>query len=289
MINGFLNVMKPRGMSSHAVVAVIRRLAGQKQVGHAGTLDPDATGVLPLALGQYTRLIEFAVLTPKVYRATVALGTLTTTGDHIGVPVGRSGAPWPSLQNIEQARAWLEGRRWQVPPQVSALKVEGQRHYQAVREGLSVWPKPRRMTVERITVVEASGRSFQFEATVGSGTYVRAMARDWGFLLGHAAHLSALCRTQVGTFHAHTAWTLTRLGEMGSNWVDAVEGFQDHLACPTVEISRGQAEAVRQGKWGVWPSIPDVYTPRCGLTYQGTLVAVMEGPPWHYRKVLALG
>ncbi|MCL5116517.1 MAG: tRNA pseudouridine(55) synthase TruB [Firmicutes bacterium] len=290
MASGFLNVWKPAGMTSHGAVAQVRRIAGMRQVGHAGTLDPDAVGVLPMALGAYTRLLPYADLTPKVYRAEVAVGALTHTGDAAGRIVGRSRS-WPmDLKTLERTGHWLTGSIWQVPPQVSALKQGGRRHYEAVRNREVVWPEPRRIVVHALRNICLSDRGWSFEAEVGSGTYVRALVRDWGYLMGVAAHLSALTRIQVGTWTEASAVSLEDLAALGEQWTVRLESWASHLRTDgVVVLSDEEAERVRHGDMRVlggsgWPSGGVV-----ALTHQGALAAIVEGSPWRYRLVVEEG
>lgn len=287
VVNGFLNVDKPRGMTSHEVVARVRRLYGQKQVGHAGTLDPEATGVLPVALGDYTRLLEVTQLVPKVYHTQIVLGIGTHTGDAQGREVARSGPPWPDHHAMVETLGWLRGNVWQIPPSVSALKVGGQRHYQAVRDGLSVWPAVRRTMIESLTVLNGQANRWWLEATVGSGTYVRALVRDLGWALGHAAHLVELRRTRVGGFHVNDAHDLGEMGTLHDRVAlqKVLESWTAHLVTPILQLDRAQSLLVKNGRPGAWPDPPSHWHGPVGLTYEGGLVAIIDGPPWRLRKV----
>lgn len=285
--NGFLNVYKPAGMSSHQVVQRIRRLTHERHVGHAGTLDPDATGVLPVALGQFTRLLEWAVLTPKVYRAAIVLGRLTHTGDRAGDVVGESGAPFPDRHALENILPWLTGTIWQFPPQVSALKQGGQRSYHKVRQGQTVWLDPRPIEIEAIKVLDGVGDRWYVEAVVGSGTYIRALARDVGFLLGHAASLESLERTQVGAFSAQDAWRLDDLEANPNQWQDALVAGTQMLSLSTWPVTADQAAMLWSGNVAGIPPLPG--SGPTALVYEKQIVAVVDGPPWHFRKVLVKG
>lgn len=285
MTGAFLNVLKPAGLTSHQVVAKIRALTGIRQVGHAGTLDPDATGVLPVAVGSYTRLLEWLAVEPKWYQATLVLGVLTDTGDGAGRPVGRSGPPFPDRAALEQAGRWLTGDVWQIPPQVSALKQQGRRGYQEVRQGRAVWPTPRRIRVNSLRVVSPVESGWQIEASVSAGSYIRALVRDWGYLVGQAAHLTHLRRTRVGVFSEADGWPLSALADLGYNWVSAAARWQDCLTLPMMEVTRQQAEAIAQGRVGQWPDLHAAHGDVL-LTYRQRPVAVVTGPPWRYRKVL---
>ncbi len=285
MPQGYINVYKPAGMSSHQAVQRIRRITGEKRVGHAGTLDPDAEGILPIAVGQYTRLLEWTRLTPKVYRAAIRLGVMTHTGDKSGLVVGESGGPYPSEDAVRQALSWLSGDVLQFPPQVSALKQNGQRAYAAVRRGQTVWLAPRRIQIGGIAVLEGAADLWRIEATVGSGTYIRALARDMGVLLGQAAMLEYLQRTQVGGFEMGSVWHLDALDRLPDRGQAALRTGTDMLDIPSWPVSAAQSAGIAQGKTDAIPAGIG-YTGVVALTCEGTVVAVVDGPPWRYRKVM---
>ena len=212
---GLLIVDKPAGMTSHDVVARIRRLAGTRRVGHAGTLDPMATGVLVIGLDKATRLLGHLTLTDKEYQATIRLGQATDTGDAEGTVTG--GAPASGLPPaaVRAAAAALTGPIEQVPPAVSAIKVAGRRSYQLAREGAPPVHKPRPVTVWSFTVgdVRPAGDLLDVDAEVrcSSGTYIRALARDMGDALGVGGHLITLRRSRVGPYDLSAAHRLDDL------------------------------------------------------------------------------
>jgi tRNA pseudouridine55 synthase len=214
---GLVVVDKPAGMTSHDVVARVRRLAGTRKVGHAGTLDPMATGVLLLGVNRATRLLGHLTLTEKGYDATVRLGVATTTDDAEGEPVSTSSAAAVTDEQVAAAFAALVGDIEQVPSSVSAIKVDGRRAYARVRAGETVELPARPVTVHAITVgaTRRHGEVVDVDLSVrcSSGTYVRALARDAGARLGVGGHLTALRRTAVGPFGLGDAATLDALGE----------------------------------------------------------------------------
>lgn len=279
--NGWLNLWKPRGVTSHDAVSAVRQALGERRVGHGGTLDPDAEGVLPVAVGATTRLLEWADTEPKVYSGWIELGSLTATGDGAGRVVGESGPPFPSGADLDRAMKWLEGDTLQAPPQVSALKQEGRSLHAWVRAGRSVWPPPRPIHVERFERLAGSGTRFRFRVTVGKGTYVRALARDVGDLLGHAAHLRELTRERAGVFLREEAVPLERVTP-SRLWPNARA-----LRIPVVGIDPAGAADVSHGR------VRSSWTERIGtagevaLAMGETVVAVVEGPPWRFLKVLA--
>ncbi len=214
---GLVIVDKPGGMTSHDVVARVRRLAGTRKVGHAGTLDPMATGVLVVGVEKATRLLGYLMLTEKDYAATIRLGQSTSTDDAEGEITGGASAAGVSAETLSEAVAGLTGEIAQVPPAVSAIKVDGQRAYRLTRAGAAPELKARPVTVYEFTVtaVRRDGDVLDLDATVrcSSGTYIRALARDLGAALGTGGHLTRLRRTRVGGYRAEDARTLEQLGD----------------------------------------------------------------------------
>jgi tRNA pseudouridine55 synthase len=213
--SGLVIVDKPGGMTSHDVVARIRRLAHTRRVGHAGTLDPMATGVLVIGIEKATRLLGHLMLTEKTYAATIRLGQSTTTDDAEGEPAGGSPATAVTSERLDEEIAKLTGEILQVPSSVSAIKVNGQRAYKLTRAGEAPELAARPVTIYefRVTASRREGDFLDVDATVrcSSGTYIRALARDLGRALGTGGHLTALRRTAVGPYtltQAHTLETL---------------------------------------------------------------------------------
>lgn len=211
--DGLLVVDKPAGCTSHDVVARCRRLARTRRVGHAGTLDPMATGVLVLGLGRATRLLTHLVLATKAYDATVLLGATTVTDDAEGEVLERRDAGGVTDEALAAAVAALTGAVEQVPSAVSAVKTGGVRSYARVWAGEDVVLAPRRVTVSRFQVLARRGPEVDVRVEVSSGTYVRALARDLGARLGVGGHLTALRRTRVGSFTLADAHPLAALEE----------------------------------------------------------------------------
>ncbi|MGO8873485.1 MAG: tRNA pseudouridine(55) synthase TruB [Acidimicrobiales bacterium] len=205
-VTGLVVVDKEAGWTSHDVVARCRRIFGQRRVGHAGTLDPDATGVLLVGMGRATRLLRFLTALPKTYEAEVVLGTATTTLDASGDVTGTWDMTGVSLADVRQAAARLTGEIDQVPPMVSAVKVGGRRLHAMAREGLEVEREARPVTVHRFEVLpNLSPGAYRIEVECSSGTYVRVLAADLGAALGGGAHLRNLRRTRIGSFTAEDA------------------------------------------------------------------------------------
>lgn len=213
---GVLLVDKPVGPTSHDVVERARRCLDERRIGHTGTLDPFATGLLVLCVGRATRLVEYFHLLPKRYRATLRLGVETTTHDPEGEPVeGRGEESWRRLEreDVERAAVRFTGRIRQVPPAFSAKRLEGRRAHEAARAGERVELEPVEVTVHELTVLGMELPEVRVEALVSTGTYVRSLARDLGRKLGCGAHLTALRRTDVGPLCVDDAVPAAELAE----------------------------------------------------------------------------
>jgi len=212
-LDGFLNLDKPPGFTSHDCVAKVRYLLKTKRIGHGGTLDPAATGVLPLAIGRATRLLQF--LNPdKAYRATIRFGVATTTDDLEGDIVTQQPTPELTLATVAAALPKFEGQIQQVPPIYSAIQVQGQRLYQLARQGKSVDIPSRTVRVDRIEILAWRPGDFpELDVAIacGPGTYIRAIARDLGLSLKTGATLARLIRTQSSGFHLDNGLTLEQL------------------------------------------------------------------------------
>ena len=245
--DGLLVVDKPAGWTSHDVVARTRRLARTRKVGHAGTLDPMATGVLLLGIGRATRLLGHLALTDKDYLATVRLGATTATDDAEGVVLEQRDASGVTDEALASRIAVLTGDLAQVPSSVSAVKVDGVRSYTRVRAGEEVVLEPRHVTVSRFEVLARRGDDVDVAVTCTSGTYVRALARDLGGLLGVGGHLTALRRTRVGPFGLAVAGTMDQLEV---DFDDRVLGLDPAVAAsfPRRALTDDEAVALSHGK-----------------------------------------
>lgn len=212
-LSGILSVDKPPGMTSHDVVDALRRITGQRKVGHAGTLDPMATGVLLVCLGQATRVAEYLMAGQKLYRATIVLGATTDTHDADGQITSDGGRTDFSRTEIEAALASFMGRIEQVPPMFSAIKQGGQPLYKLARKGKTVERKPRQVKIEAIELLEWTSPALIVEVACSPGTYIRSLARDVGNQLGCGAYLAGLVRLGSGQFTLAEAVSLERLEE----------------------------------------------------------------------------
>ena len=243
--DGLLVVDKPAGWTSHDVVGRCRRLAGTRKVGHAGTLDPMATGVLVLGVGRATRLLGHLALTDKAYDATVRLGATTVTDDAEGEVVTSQDASAVTDEDVRAGLQALTGAISQVPSAVSAVKVDGVRSYARVRAGEQVELAARPVVVSRFDLLGRRGDELDVAVECTSGTYVRALARDLGAALGVGAHLTALRRTRVGPFELAQARTLEQHAEqLALVPLDAAVA----ASFPRRELGADEAVALSYGK-----------------------------------------
>ena len=243
--SGLVVVDKPGSMTSHDVVSRVRRLAGTRKVGHAGTLDPMATGVLVLGLNRATRLLGHLTLTDKRYDATVRLGGTTTTDDADGDLVSSSPTDHLSEDDVRSALSSLVGEIDQVPSSVSAVKVDGRRAYARVRAGEEVELSARRVTIHAIDVVSLDLPEVKVAVHCSSGTYVRAIARDLGAALGVGGHLTALRRTAVGPFTLADARSIDELTE---SFTITPIADAARASFPALDLDDAQAADVRVGR-----------------------------------------
>lgn len=282
--DGIVIVDKPAGWTSHDVVGRMRRLAATRKVGHAGTLDPMATGVLVVGVGRATKLLTYIVGADKEYVATMRLGIATTTDDAEGEETSRSDASGVDDARLARAVTDLTGEILQVPAAVSAIKVDGKRAYARVRAGEDVELAARPVTVSTFEVLATRARSvdgltvLDVEARVecSSGTYVRALARDLGAALGVGGHLTALRRTRVGGYRLDEARTLERLGDQVDSegvltTVPLAEAARAVL--PVREADDASARALSYGQWIEATGVPG---PTAVLSPAGDLVALVE-------------
>jgi len=258
--SGLVVVDKPGGMTSHDVVARVRRLAGTRKVGHAGTLDPMATGVLVLGVNRATRLLGHLMLTEKSYDATIRLGVSTSTDDAEGEVLATADTDGLDEAAVRGALAAFAGEIDQVPTAVSAVKVDGKRAYQRVREGELVELKSRRVTIHDLTVLEVAKPDVRISVRCSSGTYIRAIARDAGAALGVGGHLTALRRTAVGEFDLDRAHTLE---ELTDDFAMTPIAEAARRTFPSVDLDEQQARDVRFGRAleATLPGLTAVFAP----------------------------
>lgn len=210
-MDGILNINKPSGKTSFSIVYTVRRLIQERRVGHAGTLDPMASGVLPICLGRGTRVVEFLQDAGKVYRAQIGLGVTTDTYDATGKVIQQGDCTSISREQVEQALNSFRGLIWQTPPMYSALKHQGKRLYQLARAGIVVKRESRRVRIHRLELINFKPPLVTVEIECGKGTYIRSLAHDLGELLGCGAHLKELVRLRYGPFNMEEAVSLPQL------------------------------------------------------------------------------
>ena len=210
-MNGLIVVDKPQDWTSHDVVGKLRRLACMKKIGHLGTLDPMATGVLPLLLGRATRLAQFFTRNDKVYEGVIRFGFSTNTYDAAGEPSGADSNPAVALDALLATLDRFKGTFLQTPPPVSAKKVDGRKAYELARKNIQVELKPVEVTVHSLDLLALDGRDARIRVHCSAGTYLRSIAHDAGQALGCGAHLAELRRTQSGTFDLSAARTIDDL------------------------------------------------------------------------------
>ena len=272
--NGLVVVDKEAGWTSHDVVARCRRIFGQRRVGHAGTLDPDATGVLLVGLGRATRLLRFLTALPKTYVTDIVLGVATSTLDASGEVVGTFDMAGVGAAAVQQAAAGLTGEIEQVPPMFSAVKVGGRRLHDLARQGIEVERAPRAVTVYRFETEPDPARPGVYRATVecSSGTYIRVLVQDLGEALGGSAHVDDLRRTRVGSFGGPEMRPIDRVDE--GALLTPADAMRDLEA---VTVGPGVAASIRTGL--ALDRVPLGATgegPWAMLDGDGTLLAVYE-------------
>jgi len=280
-VHGWLIFDKPQGINSTGAVAQVKRLYDAEKAGHAGTLDPLATGVLPIAFGEATKTVPFVVEGSKAYRFTVRFGIETDTDDAEGKEVEKSDAR-PSRSEIEATLSRFTGEITQVPPRFSALKVDGARAYDLARDEEEFELEPRSVSIARLTLIAHPDKDHcVLEAECGKGTYVRALARDLGRALGTLGHVAALRRTRVGPFGEENAVSLATLERLTPDRVAllaAIEPVEIALRdIPALAISAADAARLRRGQ----PVLlrgrdAPILAGTVYATTRGTLVAVGE-------------
>lgn len=246
MIGGLINIVKPPGMTSHDVVSFIRKTYHLKRVGHAGTLDPAATGVLPVALGPATRLLEYMTDCDKSYRVELTIGYETDTGDATGTITSRMDCVMPTQYIIEEVLASFIGTIEQVPPMYSAIKVQGKKLYELARAGITVERKARIIKIHNINLLKMDHNSILFDVTCSKGTYIRSLCTDIGAKINCPVVMSFLVRTRVGSFSLDQAFTLEEIEENSECAVLPVDNALDYM--PKVILSGELAGAFKHGQ-----------------------------------------
>ncbi len=294
-VNGWVVLDKPLGMTSTTAVAAVRRIFKAKKAGHAGTLDPLASGVLPIALGEATKTVPFVQDGRKIYRFAVRFGIETDTDDAEGKETARS-EKRPSREEIEALLPAFTGTVLQVPPQFSALKVDGERAYDLARDGETVALAPREVEIDSFSLVaQPDADHAEFEVECGKGTYVRSLARDIGRKLGCLGHVSALRRTLVGDFPEDVTVNLVQLEQASADDASLHALLQPVAAglqsLPAVRVSEPDAQRLAQGQ-SVFLRGRDapIFEGPVAVSVSGNLVALaeMEAGALHPRRIFNL-
>ena len=259
MLNGIVNILKPPGMSSHDVVSFVRRTLGIKKVGHAGTLDPDAVGVLPVFVGNATRLIEYTADADKNYRVRLKFGVKTDTGDDSGKTIATSEILPLSNAAITAALTHFTGMQQQVPPMYSALKINGQKLYQLARKGIDVERESRAIFIHKLDLLQSYEDGLLLDVVCSKGTYIRTLVEDISEYLHMVGTMSFLLRTRVGAFEIASACTLEELADSKEACLIPAEQAIAHL--PIVKATANQGLRFTQGVMttfrGISEELPD--------------------------------
>ncbi|MBA4287061.1 MAG: tRNA pseudouridine(55) synthase TruB [Xanthomonadaceae bacterium] len=259
LIDGFLLLDKPAGVSSNNVLQQVRRLYDAEKAGHTGSLDPFATGLLPICFGQATKLGAFLLESDKRYQAQVLLGMQTSTGDPEGEVIATSDPTSVTREQIEAVLPQLLGEIGQVPPMYSAIKQAGRHLYELAREGLEVDRQPRRVTIHELKLLDVDATGFSFEVFCSKGTYIRTLGEDWAALLGQRAHLIGLRRMETGPFKQVKMVTMADLHACNFN-VERLNGLLMPLSAALgdwrrLDVDDFDAARLRRGlECGPYPS-----------------------------------
>jgi len=234
MTSGLINILKPPGMTSHDVVSFIRRTYHLKRVGHAGTLDPAAAGVLPVALGSGTRMLEYMTDCDKSYRVELTIGYETDTGDSTGTIVNQIDCTMPTQEQLEEVLSSFVGKIEQVPPMYSAIKVQGKKLYELARAGITVERKARQIEIHSIKLLNVKEKSILFDVVCSKGTYIRSLCTDIGVKINCPVVMSFLVRTGVGSFVLDQAYSLEEIADQPEKVVLAVDSALKDMTKITV-------------------------------------------------------
>ncbi len=246
-MNGLLVIDKPGGITSHDVVSRLRRITCEKSIGHLGTLDPMATGVLPLLMGKFTRLAQYFSAAEKSYTGIIRFGMATDTYDADGEPVGEEMHPALTLEQVREAAARFHGEMEQMPPAFSAKKIAGTPAYKLAREGKPVELKTAKITIRSFKITGLQGYEASFAMSISAGGYVRSVAHELGHDLGCGAHLSSLRRTKAGAFTLEHARTLDELQPLAGN-ISELESFCIHPRSLLTEMPSVSGDNIALGR-----------------------------------------
>jgi tRNA pseudouridine55 synthase len=291
-VDGILNINKPGDITSYRVVALVKRLSGERRVGHAGTLDPMATGVLPVCIGQATRIVEFLADATKTYRAEIELGLTTDTYDVSGKVIQRENPAGIGREQVEAALAPFRGVIRQTPPMYSAIKHRGRKLYELARAGITVERKSRPTTIYRLYMVDFQMPCATVEVECSKGTYIRSLAHDLGQVLGCGASLKNLIRLRCGPFDIEDAVGLTQLEEAlhQGYWEQLLHPMDVVLSTwPAAVVDEATAQAIRNGAAVPLPLEPSGGNRCRAYSADGHFLGVLrwdsEKERWHPEKV----
>ncbi|MER2138902.1 MAG: tRNA pseudouridine(55) synthase TruB [Succiniclasticum sp.] len=270
MTDGIINVFKPPGMTSHDVVSRIRRIYGIRKVGHAGTLDPDAAGVLPVFIGNATRLLEYAATDRKHYRAEGILGIRTDTGDTSGNVLEQKPVPDISAEMFEACLAGFRGTIMQVPPMYSAIKVKGKKLYEYARQGVEIKRTARPVEIFKLELVSFFSPRFTLDVDCSKGTYVRTLLEDIGTSLGTCAAMEKLIRFRAGKFSAEDAHTLEEIADNQDKVLLPMETAVSEM--PELHVNELQAFRITSG---VQTTLKGTLPGKYSLWYQEQFLGVV--------------
>ncbi|HTD27105.1 MAG TPA: tRNA pseudouridine(55) synthase TruB [Candidatus Elarobacter sp.] len=293
-MTGVLLVDKPEGMTSAGVIRALKPRLGRIKVGHLGTLDPFASGLLPLCLGEATKVARYLLVEHKAYEGTIRLGTATDTLDRTGTPIDTAPVPAVAQAALDAVAARFTGRQQQVPPMYSALKRDGVPLYELARRGLEVERAPREVTIERLELVLRAADRIDFRVACSKGTYVRVLAADVGRALETRAHLERLRRTRVGAFRVEDATAVDALLALAPAAALPVLAVREALAgYPAVAAPPDALERLRRGQQAPLARLP---APRAAgetallLDPAGDVAAIIEAagarPAWRLVRLL---
>jgi tRNA pseudouridine55 synthase len=296
-LDGILNINKGAGQTSFGVVAAVKCLTGERHAGHAGTLDPNATGVLPVCLGKGTRIIEFLVDTTKTYRADIELGKTTDTFDAAGKVTSSGDASGVDTARLETALNSFRGEIQQTPPMYSALKHQGQKLYELARAGIEIERKSRPVKIHRLILLDWQSPLITLEIECSKGTYIRSLANDLGQALGCGAYLKELARTRCGIFNISEAVSLTQLetAVKKGDWQQFLHPIDSVLSdLPAITVDEAGEASIKTGS--TLPIDNENDNADSGLGYgraysaDGRFLAILKRDPaektWRPKKVL---
>ena len=274
-VQGIINVLKPPGMTSHDVITKIRHMYHIKKAGHAGTLDPDAAGVLPVFLGNATRLLEYVSAERKCYRAEALLGVRTDTGDDSGTPVEEKTAAHLTRAKLEQVLAQFRGQIMQVPPMYSALKVQGKKLYEYARRGQEIVREPRPIEIFRLQLVAYDPPYFTLDIECSKGTYIRTLLEDIAAAADTCACMTFLLRTGAGRYPLTEAFTLEEIAAAPEKVLLPPETAVAHI--PLLAVNPLQAYRITGGvRTTIKGTAEGTYRLYCGSEFLGLVQAVEE-------------